>query len=103
MPTTKALRRPKQPRHGLTFQVTVVVEPDGGAYFAYCPDLPGVLMPGATPEEALENARVAAKLCLETMIEYGDPIPLGSPAGRRVRQSGKAIRVFLEDISVCPE
>jgi predicted RNase H-like HicB family nuclease len=103
MPTTKALRRPKRSRHRLTFHVTIVVEPDGDEYFAYCPDLPGVLMAGATPQEARENARVAAQLCLETMIEYGDPIPLGSPAGRKARQPGKAADISLEDISVCPE
>jgi predicted RNase H-like HicB family nuclease len=88
MPTTKAVpkRRLRRPTTNLTFQVAVVVEPDGDEYFAYCSDLPGVLMPGATPQEALENACVAARLCLETMIEYGDPIPLGLQAQRKLRR-----------------
>ena len=84
---------------GLTFRVTIIVEPDGSEYVAYCPELPGVLMPGATPREALENARVAASLCLETMIACGDPIPVGA-AVRRRRLSQKA-RVYTEEIQVC--
>ncbi len=85
----------------LTFHVTIVVESDGDEYLAYCPELPGVLMPGATPQEALKNARVAASLCLETMIEYGDPIPLDSQ--RRSRKQGFApeAEVHREEIRVC--
>lgn len=83
---------------GLTFRVTIIVEPDGSEYLAYCPELPGVLMAGATPQEALENARVAAGLCLETMIAYGDPIPLSVPARRRLSRKAQ---VYTEEIQVC--
>ncbi|MCS7198665.1 MAG: type II toxin-antitoxin system HicB family antitoxin, partial [Candidatus Bipolaricaulota bacterium] len=64
-------------RRGLTFQVLVVVEPDGEEFHAYCPALKGLHVAGATIEEAVENARVAAQLFLECLIEDGDPIPIG--------------------------
>lgn len=62
---------------GLTFHVTVVVEPDGDDFHAYCPALKGLHVPGATIQEAVKNARVAAQLFLECLIEDGDPIPVG--------------------------
>lgn len=68
-------------RQGLTFQVTVVVEPDGDGFHAYCPALKGLHVPGATIEEAVENARVAAQLFLECLVEDGDPIPVGVQLG----------------------
>ena len=86
----KAKLRSKQPTVGLTFQITVVVEPDGDEFHAYCPALPGLHVPGATVQEALENARVAAQLFLECMIEDGDPIPVGvqwGAAGKPQRAS----------------
>ena len=90
----------KQPIVGLNFQVTVVVEPDGNEFHAYCPALPGLHVPGATVPEALEHARVAAQLFLECMIEDGDPIPvgvqLGAPARtQRARWPKEAIHVGL--------
>lgn len=104
MPTTKAILKTssKRPTASLVFQVTVVVEPDGNEYFAYCPDLPGVLMPGATLQEALENARIAARLCLETMIEYGDPIPLGLQDQRQARRLSKTANIRVVDVSIFP-
>ncbi|OGF53805.1 MAG: hypothetical protein A2Z21_01010 [Candidatus Fraserbacteria bacterium RBG_16_55_9] len=65
----------KQPTTGLNFQVTIVVEPDEDEFHAYCPALPGLHVAGATVQEALENAQVAAQLFLECMIEDGDAIP----------------------------
>lgn len=99
MPMMKALTKPStRKRARLTFQVIFLVEPDGTEYLAYCPELPGVLMPGATPQEALENARVAARLCLETMIEYGDPIPLSRK--RATPRSSKIAQAYTEEIVI---
>jgi len=84
--TLKTKARKTQAKRGLTFRVTVVVEPDGEEFHAYCPGLKGLHMPGATVEEAVENARIAAQLFFECMIEYGDPIPIGpqlDPDGKR--------------------
>ena len=74
-PKTKA--RKTQAKKGLTFRVTVVVEPDGEEFYAYCPAIKGLHMGGATVAEAVKNAHDAAIGFLEMMIEYGDPIPVG--------------------------
>lgn len=77
MATTASKIRPRPKYSGLAFHVTVVVEPDGNEFHAYCPALKGLHVSGATIKEALENARIAAQLFLECLIEDGDPIPVG--------------------------
>ncbi len=61
----------------IKFKVRIIVEPDEDEYHAYCPALKGLHVPGKTVEEAFENAKEAVKLYLESLIEDGDPIPLG--------------------------
>jgi predicted RNase H-like HicB family nuclease len=60
----------------LKFCVKIVVEEDTTGYHAYAPALKGLHMGGDTPDEALANAREAASLFLQVMIEDGDPIPI---------------------------
>lgn len=114
MPTPKVTSKMKvssarkRASRGLTFRLTVVVEPDGDEFYAYCPALPGVLMPGATVEEALQNARDAIIACLETMIEYGDPIPVGLQLSaddkrQNERWPRKTKGVYQESLVVCLE
>ena len=60
----------------LKFWVRIVVEKDEPGYYSYAPSLKGLHMGGDTPEEALENAKEAAKLMLKSMVKHGDTIPI---------------------------
>jgi predicted RNase H-like HicB family nuclease len=42
---------------------------------AWVPDLPGGMTTGSTPEETRRNIREAIEGHLETLKEFGDPIP----------------------------
>ena len=55
----------------------VVMEPAGGNYSAYVPDLPGCIATGDTRAEAETNIREAVKLHLDGLRLDGDPIPEG--------------------------
>jgi predicted RNase H-like HicB family nuclease len=61
----------------LEFQLLFVVEPDEGEFHAYCPALKGLHSAGSTEEEALENAKSAAVAYILSLIQHGDPIPVG--------------------------
>lgn len=61
----------------LRIKVEFIVKPDGESFHAYCPALKGLHVDGATVEEALENAETAADLYLQSLIEHGEPLPLG--------------------------
>ena len=53
----------------------IVVEQAGGNYAAYVPDLPGCITTGKTVEETELNIREAIQGHLQTLHEYGEPIP----------------------------
>ncbi len=59
------------------FKVEIMVEPDDGAYHAYCPALKGLHVGGDTEEEAVKNARDAAIAYLESLVKHGESIPVG--------------------------
>ena len=61
----------------LTLKLTVLVEPDGDVFHAYCPGLEGVHIDGKTVEEAIEHAKDAVLLYLESLARHGDPLPVG--------------------------
>jgi predicted RNase H-like HicB family nuclease len=52
------------------------------AYVAEIPELPGCMAHGSTYDAALDNAKKAVQLWLDTAREFGDPIP--QPKGRRL-------------------
>jgi predicted RNase H-like HicB family nuclease len=52
------------------------------SFIADVPELPGCMVHGASPDEALANAQEAMRLWLDTAREFGDPIP--EPKGRRL-------------------
>ena len=66
------LRKPIQ----LSFNILICVEKDGDGFYAHCPSLKGLHVDGVTKEEALNNARVATMLYIQSLIKHGDPIPL---------------------------
>lgn len=65
----------------LRLRVSVVIEPDGDGYHAYCPALKGLHAAGETEDEAVEGARAAAVAYLESMVAHGEPIPVGPECG----------------------
>ena len=60
-----------------TYAFKVVVEPDDDRWHAYCPALltKGAATWGSTKEEALHHIEEVVKMVVESMIEYGEPIP----------------------------
>lgn len=52
----------------------VLARGEDGYILAECPELPGCRSQGATREEAVENIREAAELCLEVRREEGWPL-----------------------------
>ena len=59
------------------FLVGIEVEPDEGGFHAFCPALSGLHVGGDTKEEALQNAKEAAKAYIVSLMKHGEPIPLG--------------------------
>ena|SRR5882762_4464952 len=61
----------------LRLAVCVVIERDGPAFHAYCPGLKGIHVDAKTLEEALENAKEAAKCYVASLVRHGDPLHIG--------------------------
>lgn len=58
----------------LTYRTLFQKEPEGG-YTAIVPALPGCVTYGETLEEALEMAKDAISLYIESLNAHNDPIP----------------------------
>ncbi len=65
----------------LAYQVNIAFDPRDKLYVARVPELENCHSHGATPEEALSNAKQAIELWLETAKERDIPIP--EPLSRR--------------------
>ena len=61
----------------LRIRIGIVIEPDDGGFYAYCPGLKGLHVGGATEQEAVKNAKDAAVAYLQSLLKHNDPIPLG--------------------------
>ena len=59
----------------------VVIEREGEAWGAFCPDLPGVGVVGDTREEVESLVRDAVAFHLEGLRRAGEPIPKPSAVG----------------------
>lgn len=59
----------------------IAIEPGGKkhAYGVVVPDLPGCFSAGDTLEQAMDNAREAIELWLETVIDRGGAVPRPQP------------------------
>jgi predicted RNase H-like HicB family nuclease len=54
----------------------VIMRPGEDGYWVIsCPSLPGCISQGETREEAIANIKEAIALYIETLEEFGDPIP----------------------------
>ena len=60
-----------------TYHVRVVLEPDEGGFFVYCPELEryGAATWGHTREEAISYIKEVLPMVLEDMLEFSVPIP----------------------------
>ena len=59
----------------MKLKYAVVYERTPNNYSAYSPDLPGCISTGETWEEIQENMREAITFHIESLMEYGDPVP----------------------------
>ncbi len=57
---------------------TIVIEKAVDNYSAYCPDLPGCIATGSTPEETVERMREAIKFHIEGLKKENMAIPESS-------------------------
>ncbi len=58
-------------------EYTIILDPDvkGGGYTVTVPALPGCITQGKTKEEAIEHAKEAISLYIESLIADGEPVP----------------------------
>ena len=84
----------------LRLRVSVVVEPDGDGYHAYCPAFKGLHATGETEDDAVEGARAAALAYLESMVSHGDPIPVGPDC--EVAKKGASVPIPASAILKAP-
>ncbi len=59
----------------MTEYAVVLEEADDGSWWAYAPDLPGVISGADTPEEAEERFHEALALYREELAESGEQLP----------------------------
>ena len=71
------------------FRVHIVVEEDGDAFYAHCPQLGCIHVSGETLEEAEQALISAVQVYLEMSLANGDPIPIGVQEQRSVRKTDK--------------
>ena len=64
------------------YEIIIYWSAEDDAFVAEVPELPGCMAHGATQEEALGNAKDAARLWLDTAKEFGDSVP--EPRGHRL-------------------
>ena len=91
----KMKKRQRNKFESLEYQVNLSFDPRDQIYVARIPELENCHTHGATPEEAIRNAKEAIDLWLETAREQGIPVP--EPIGRK-KFSGKFIVRAPEDL-----
>ena len=58
------------------YEIIIYWSEEDRIYIAEVPELPGCLAHGNTHELALKNAKDAIGLWIDTVKEFGDPIPI---------------------------
>ena len=69
--------KPKQASREIRLSFTVLVQPDGDSFYAFCPAFKGLHVDGATEQQAVENAAQAAMAYVESLVAHGEPLPIG--------------------------
>jgi len=64
------------------YEVIIYWSQEDNAFVAEVPELAGCAAHGSTQEDALESAKQAIQLWIDTAKEFGDPIPI--PKRRRL-------------------
>ena len=64
------------------YEIIIFWSKEDQVFVAEIPELPGCLAHGDTQEAALNNAKDALHLWIDTALEWGDPVP--EPKGRRL-------------------
>lgn len=58
------------------YQITLEIRRlDEGPYLGTSPDLPGLIVQGATPDEVVDLAPDVARDLIAVMVETGEPLP----------------------------
>jgi predicted RNase H-like HicB family nuclease len=70
----------------------ILIEGDGSTnYSAWSPDVPGCVSSGETVEATVANMREAISGHLQSLAEYGDPIPDPTGPGVYIEQHAAAV------------
>jgi len=77
------------------YQVQVIVVPDETGFHAYCPALKGLHVAGDTEEEALQNAKNGATAYIQSLIDHGDPIPIGVKVEKSFKERVPLIKNYV--------
>jgi predicted RNase H-like HicB family nuclease len=56
-------------------EYVVIYEPSATGWSAYCPDLPGLGVAGKTRAEVERLIREGVEIHIESLREYGEPVP----------------------------
>jgi len=64
------------------YEIIIYWDDQDHIYIADVPELPGCSAHGTTYDEALEKAKEAIQLWIDTANEFGDPVP--EPKGHRL-------------------
>ena len=64
------------------YEIKIFWSSEDEAFIADLPELPGCRVHGGSHREALDNAQEAIQFWLDTVREFGDPVP--EPKGRRL-------------------
>jgi predicted RNase H-like HicB family nuclease len=77
--TARSSRRPsrKPTKRKLRLQITLIIEPDGDSFHAYCPAFKGLHVDGADEKEAIRNAAQAIGVYVNSLVSHGEPLPVG--------------------------
>ena len=60
------------------YQITLEIQKlEEGPYLGTSPELPGLIVQGASPEEVVELAPDIARELIEVMLETGEALPAG--------------------------
>lgn len=74
----------------MSLKYAVVFEQAENNWAAYVPDLPGCITTGSTLDETENNIREAIEGHLQTLREFGDPIPRPTSVAKEIEVSPAA-------------
>jgi predicted RNase H-like HicB family nuclease len=70
------LMRKAKGKNLLGYEIKIIPDEESGYFAARFPDFPGIVTGGYTPEEAIQNAREALELTIDTIKKNRLPLPI---------------------------